>query len=106
MLRVFPFPLTITAFQFLVGAVLASAMWLEGLHKKPEGNFVDTVSWRCCCCWRRCGGSGAGARLCEVLLTLLLWRVTASAAAWLYCQLLGRSGLRVQLHHRNPTQSL
>jgi hypothetical protein len=53
-LRVFPFPLTITAFQFLVGAVLASAMWLVGLHKKPEGNFVDTVSWRCCRCrWRR-----------------------------------------------------
>ena len=37
MLKAFPYPVSITALQFAVGSVIAVAMWLLGLHKKPEG---------------------------------------------------------------------
>ena len=50
-LKAFPHPLTITALQFLIGSCLAGTMWLLGLHKRPEGSFVDNVS----------GSSGGGA---------------------------------------------
>jgi hypothetical protein len=43
-LKAFPHPITITAFQFLVGSVLACCMWLFRLHNKPEGSFKDNVS--------------------------------------------------------------
>ena len=35
-LKVFPYPLTCTALQFGVGAVIASVMWLTNLHEKPK----------------------------------------------------------------------
>ncbi|KAI3428202.1 hypothetical protein D9Q98_006582 [Chlorella vulgaris] len=42
-LKAFPHPITITAFQFLVGSVLACCMWLFRLHNKPEGSFKDNA---------------------------------------------------------------
>jgi solute carrier family 35 protein E1 len=47
-LKAFPYPVTITAFQFLIGSLLSCLMWLVGLHKKPEGNFVENVSCLAC----------------------------------------------------------
>lgn len=35
-LKVFPYPITITTFQFLVGAVVVQLMWLFGLYKRPN----------------------------------------------------------------------
>ena len=46
LLKGFPYPVTITAFQFLVGGLLACAMWLTRLHKKAEGSFVENVRWQ------------------------------------------------------------
>ncbi|KAL4443710.1 hypothetical protein ABPG75_011447 [Micractinium tetrahymenae] len=43
-LKAFPYPITITALQFAIGSLLASAMWLLGLHKKPEGNVVENAA--------------------------------------------------------------
>lgn len=43
LLKGFPYPVTITAFQFLVGGLLACAMWLTRLHKKAEGSFVENA---------------------------------------------------------------
>ncbi|CAK9224535.1 unnamed protein product [Sphagnum troendelagicum] len=35
-LKVFPFPITITNLQFAVGGVIVLLMWVTGLHKKPS----------------------------------------------------------------------
>ncbi|MCO5594923.1 hypothetical protein L7F22_048958 [Adiantum nelumboides] len=35
-LKVFPFPVTVTQFQFFVGSLIAVATWTVGLHKKPQ----------------------------------------------------------------------
>ncbi|KAH7421295.1 hypothetical protein KP509_13G049700 [Ceratopteris richardii] len=35
-LKVFPFPVTVTEFQFFVGSILATTMWIVGLHKRPQ----------------------------------------------------------------------
>lgn len=35
-LKVYPFPITITTFQFSVGAVLVLFMWSTNLYKKPK----------------------------------------------------------------------
>ncbi|KAG0554462.1 hypothetical protein M758_12G097100 [Ceratodon purpureus] len=35
-LKVFPYPITITSLQFAVGGVIAAMTWLTGLHRKPE----------------------------------------------------------------------
>ncbi|OVA20741.1 Drug/metabolite transporter [Macleaya cordata] len=35
-LKVFPYPVTITTFQFVVGTVLVTLMWTFNLHKKPK----------------------------------------------------------------------
>ena len=50
MLKEFAHPLTLTALQFGVGSLLAGAMWLLGLHKKPEGNFLENVRLLLLCC--------------------------------------------------------
>lgn len=34
-LKVFPYPITITSLQFAVGSVIALFMWTTGLHKRP-----------------------------------------------------------------------
>jgi solute carrier family 35, member E1 len=41
-LKVFPHPVTITALQFAVGSVVATIMWLLGLHKRPETD-LETI---------------------------------------------------------------
>ena len=46
-LRVFPYPLTLTTLQFLVGGAIAGTMWLTGLHKRPEGDLAETVGGSC-----------------------------------------------------------
>lgn len=56
-LKVFPYPITITALQFLVGSLIASTMWLLRLHKRPEGSFVENVS-------AGLSGGGAGMHHC------------------------------------------
>lgn len=35
-LKVFPYPITITSLQFAVGAVIALLTWFSGLHKRPQ----------------------------------------------------------------------
>eukprot|EP00270_Netrium_digitus_P000498 TRINITY_DN10552_c0_g1_i1.p1 TRINITY_DN10552_c0_g1~~TRINITY_DN10552_c0_g1_i1.p1 ORF type:complete len:418 (+),score=75.61 TRINITY_DN10552_c0_g1_i1:193-1446(+) len=35
-LKAFPFPITITTLQFLTGSVIASFVWVAGLHKRPQ----------------------------------------------------------------------
>lgn len=40
-LKVFPYPITITSLQFAVGGVIASLMWLTGLHKRPSINAAQ-----------------------------------------------------------------
>jgi solute carrier family 35 protein E1 len=35
-LKVFPFPITITNLQFAVGGLFVLLMWATGLHKKPS----------------------------------------------------------------------
>jgi len=35
-LKVFTFPVTCTALQFVTGSLLAATLWLTGLHKKPK----------------------------------------------------------------------
>ncbi len=47
-LKVFPYPITLTAMQFAVGGLLACTMWITGLHKRPQVNFVETVSAHLC----------------------------------------------------------
>jgi solute carrier family 35 protein E1 len=37
-LKVFPYPITITSLQFAVGGVIALATWATGLHKRPVIN--------------------------------------------------------------------
>lgn len=45
-LKAFPFPLTITAFQFGMGSTIATIMWILGLHKPPEtdAGTLKTIS--------------------------------------------------------------
>jgi solute carrier family 35 protein E1 len=45
-LKVFPFPITITNLQFAVGGVFVLVMWATGLHKKPSvtQNQVTKIS--------------------------------------------------------------
>jgi solute carrier family 35 protein E1 len=45
-LKVFPFPITITNLQFAVGGVFVLLMWATGLHKKPSvtQNQVTKIS--------------------------------------------------------------
>lgn len=40
-LKVFPYPITITSLQFAVGAVIAVLTWLTGLHKKPAVSMAQ-----------------------------------------------------------------
>jgi hypothetical protein len=37
LLKMFPYPISATAFQFLGGTVIACVMWLFNLHEKPKG---------------------------------------------------------------------
>lgn len=37
-LKVFPYPFTITTLQFGIGGVIALLMWATGLHKKPQAS--------------------------------------------------------------------
>jgi solute carrier family 35 protein E1 len=43
-LAVFPHPITCTAIQFAVGSLIASTMWLVGLHKRPAASKVEVLS--------------------------------------------------------------
>lgn len=42
-LKTFPHPLTITAFQFFIGSLVSLTMWTLGLHKKPQAS-TENVS--------------------------------------------------------------
>lgn len=68
-LKTFPHPLTITAFQFLVGGLVACATWVLGLHKKPEAT-VETV---CVCVWGLGGRGGETLRLCGLGMPRMSW---------------------------------
>ncbi|ERN02362.1 phosphoenolpyruvate/phosphate translocator 1, chloroplastic [Amborella trichopoda] len=43
-LKVFPFPITITTLQFAVGTVLVLIMWSTGLYKKPKINSSQLIA--------------------------------------------------------------
>lgn len=46
-LKVFPYPITITTFQFFVGAIVVQLMWLFGLYKRP--NVTKEQVWNTTC---------------------------------------------------------
>lgn len=47
-LKVYPYPVTVTAIQFAVGTVVVSLMWGLNLYKKPKvsGSQVFDVVWK------------------------------------------------------------
>lgn len=47
-LKVFPFPATVTGIQFAVGTVLVTLMWSLNLYKRPKisgSQVLDTI-WK------------------------------------------------------------
>ncbi|KAL6766545.1 hypothetical protein ACKKBG_A36455 [Auxenochlorella protothecoides x Auxenochlorella symbiontica] len=42
-LKTFPHPLTITAFQFFIGSLVSLTMWTLGLHKKPQASTENVM---------------------------------------------------------------